>query len=366
MGTPLKVTFLLPCAGQFPIGGFRVIYEYANRLAARGHSVTVVHGAAVQAPTSFRDRVATWRMCRSLRRSGAFRPDLWFTVDPRVQMVLVPSLRARFIPAGDVVVATAWQTAEYVMEYPAAKGKKLYFVQDYEFYMTADAATRARMAVTYRSGMSLLTAAAVVREILAENGITRSTRAPYGIDFGSIFREVAIESPARTGVVGFPLRPEPFKRTADAIAALELVRSTYSGPLRIQAFGVDRITVPDWVEFHQMLDPAGLRAFYNRTAILVLPSLYEGFGLPGAEALASGAALVSTDSGGVREYAIHERTALLSRPGDPGALARNVLRLLQDEPLRSRLASQGEQHIRTFTWDGAADAFEQALTEAPT
>lgn len=344
-----------------------MIYEYANRLAARGHAVTVIHSTTVSTPRSLRDRVVAWRACRGLSQSGAFRPDGWFTVDPRVRMLLVPCLLARHIPAADAVVATAWQTAENVVSYPPTKGRKLYFVQDYEFYMTADQETRDRMVRTYRSGMSMLAPTAVVRGVLEANGITDSTPVPMGVDFRTIFREIPFDSPARAGVVGFPARREPFKRTGDAIAALELVRNGYPGRLRVQCFGGNRVPIPDWVESHQMLDPVGLRNFYNQTSVLVLPSLFEGFGLPGAEALACGSALACTDSGGVREYAIHERTALLSAPGDPAALAHNVLRLLEDEPLRLSLATQGEQQIRRqFGWDGAADAFEQALAEALT
>ena len=71
--------------------------------------------------------------------------------------------------------------------------------------------------------------------------------------------------------------------------------------------------------------------------------------------------LASTDSGGVRDYAVHEQTALLSPPNDPAALAANVLRLLASDDLRHSLASQGERAVRTFTWHAAGEAFAQLL-----
>ena len=64
---------------------------------------------------------------------------------------------------------------------------------------------------------------------------------------------------------------------------------------------------------------------------------------------------MTTDCGGNREYAEHEVTALLSPPRDPEALARNVLRLLDDDSLRQRLARAGYERIQEFTWEKSAD-----------
>jgi glycosyltransferase involved in cell wall biosynthesis len=80
--------------------------------------------------------------------------------------------------------------------------------------------------------------------------------------------------------------------------------------------------------------------------------------------MACGAALVSTDNGGVRAYADNEKTALLSPPKDPGALAANILRLLENRDLRLQLASAGHQRMQQFTWDRAVTHFESVLQNA--
>ena len=58
------------------------------------------------------------------------------------------------------------------------------------------------------------------------------------------------------------------------------------------------------------------------------------------------------------------KTALLSPAKDPGALAANLLRLLEDRELRIQLAHRGQQHIQQFTWDRAISAFESVLRKA--
>ena len=356
---------MLPCVPKAPIGGFKVVYAYANQLAERGHSVTVVHPAALEAPHGLWGRLTDWRAPRRTQLSQSFQPAGWFAIDHRVRLLVTPSLHPKHIPHADVVVATAWQTAECVATYPRSKGTRLYFVQDYEFYMTAGPVTRQRMVLTYHSGMHIVTYSPLVTHILQSHGVKDVDYAPIGIDLDVFFREVPIDSASRRGVIGFPGRAEPFKGTRDAISALELVRKAFVGPLHIYAFGPGPgASIPEWVHFHQIPTNEALRALYNGTGIFILPSHYEGFGLPGAEASACGAALACTDSGGVQHYAFDNRTALLSPPADPEALARNVLRLLRDTDLRLELARQGESHVRRFTWHAAGDGFERVLDRA--
>jgi glycosyltransferase involved in cell wall biosynthesis len=95
--------------------------------------------------------------------------------------------------------------------------------------------------------------------------------------------------------------------------------------------------------------------------VFVTASHYEGWGLPGAEAMACGAALVSTDHGGVRAYAEHGVTALISPIRRPDMLAEHVELLLRNPGLRVRIAEQGAEAVRQFTWERAVSSFEQCL-----
>jgi glycosyltransferase involved in cell wall biosynthesis len=100
---------------------------------------------------------------------------------------------------------------------------------------------------------------------------------------------------------------------------------------------------------------------YNTSSIILSPSLSEGFPLPPAEGAACGCAIVATDIGGHREYVEHGVTGLLSPPGDPQALAKNLCSLLADDDLRIRLASAAGERIRTFTWEGSASLLEELI-----
>jgi glycosyltransferase involved in cell wall biosynthesis len=77
--------------------------------------------------------------------------------------------------------------------------------------------------------------------------------------------------------------------------------------------------------------------------------------------MACGCALVTTDSLGVREYALHEKTALISEPKNPEKLSHNIIRMLRDNDLRISLAESGHKFIKNFTWEKAVNEFEKVL-----
>jgi hypothetical protein len=87
---------------------------------------------------------------------------------------------------------------------------------------------------------------------------------------------------------------------------------------------------------------------YCRARVFVHGSWYEGFGLPGLEALACGVPLVTTDSGGPRDYAFHEETALVVPPRDPRAMADAIKRL------HGTRRSARSSRARAASWSPAA------------
>lgn len=95
---------------------------------------------------------------------------------------------------------------------------------------------------------------------------------------------------------------------------------------------------------------------YNRAAVFVSPSLYEGFGLPAAEAQACGAPVVATRAGALPEVVVDGVTGLLVPPADPERLAQAIACVLQDRGLAARLGdAAAERARRELTWARTAD-----------
>ena len=357
-----RITFLLPTAGREPVGGFKVVYEYANGLSRRDYRVTVVHPATFLRDVPLIKRAVKWRRYLQHLLTRSYRPNGWFRLDPEVQTLWIPSLNERFIPEAEVVVATGWQTAEWVLSYRLNRGRKAYLIQDYEHFMTADESIKKTMEATFLGGMFNISISPAVTDMLQAIGAPVATYIPNGIDFGIYRLEFAMDDPRRS-LIGLPARPESFKGTADAIEALKIVRRKM-GDLNTWAFGNRRLSyLPEWIQRYERPSDEQLRFLYNRSQIFVTASHYEGWGLTGSEAMACGAVLVSTQHGGVRAYAVHEETALLSPTHDPEALAANIVRLILDKAFRLRLAYAGHTHIQQYTWKRAVDGLESAIKE---
>lgn len=93
---------------------------------------------------------------------------------------------------------------------------------------------------------------------------------------------------------------------------------------------------------------------YKRSDIFISTSLWEGFGLPPLEAMACGCAVITSDSGGVDEYAIPEKNCLMYKPKDEIQLQEQLCRLIENKELRNRLAINGIQTASLFDWKKSA------------
>lgn len=112
----------------------------------------------------------------------------------------------------------------------------------------------------------------------------------------------------------------------------------------------------DQVTFTGRISPAELVSHYSAAEVAVVPSLYEGFGFPAAEAMSCKAPLIATRAGALPEVVGEDGEAgILVPPRDPDALAAAIKRLLSDGQLRSRMGEAGRRRAeRNFTWEQAA------------
>lgn len=114
-----------------------------------------------------------------------------------------------------------------------------------------------------------------------------------------------------------------------------------------------------WLGFVQRDD---LRALYQGATLLVCPSLYEGFGLPAAEAMAAGLPVVTSNHSALAEIAAD--AAELVDPLDVGKIAAGIVRLFRDEPRRRELVERGRERSARWSWDWTAIRTRDLYLEA--
>lgn len=113
---------------------------------------------------------------------------------------------------------------------------------------------------------------------------------------------------------------------------------------------------------HGYLDDEELIALYRSAAVLVLPSLYEGFGFPLLEAMACGTPCIASDDPALVE--VSGGAALHFPRGDSGALRLLLQRVLSDAALRKDLSGKGLERARAFRWEECAAGHLEVYREA--
>ncbi len=362
----MRVTFIVPSYARDPIGGIRVVYNFANQLTAFGHSVTVVHVARYRRRPRVRDgrvRQQAEQLLGGFRdlRRGPPAQVSWQTIDPSVELRYVPVLDGEHVPRGDVVVATAWQTADGVAGLDREHGRGYYLIQHHETWSGSER----RVDETWRLPLHRVFIAPWLYQRALDMGLAASkVGGAIDVERFSVRCPMAVR-PRRVAMLCSELT---WKGAAEGAAALVEARRRHPD-LEAVFFGAGPRPhdVPDWVEYVQNPTPGVLiDEIYNRSSIYLCPSHAEGWHLPPAEAMGCGCAVVSTDIDGVREYADDGLTALLSPARDPEALAANLCRLLDDDALRLRLAQAGHAEIQQFTWESATRDLERVFAGIPT
>jgi len=361
----MKINFILPSIGVS--GGVNVVVEYANRLHDKGHDVSIVYPTILPSqlllrfnPDNYFIKRLFYDIIKFFRLGSKIKPSEqlnWLNL--KVKLIEVPTLEEVYIPEADIVIATWWETAIYVSKYNSNKGKKFHLIQHHEVW----GGPKNLVESTYKLDLIKIVIAKWLYSKLSNLGIPLSELEyiPNGINFHKFKLMKSIEDrPKRVAMI---FSHNTFKRSSDGIKALKIAKAACDD-LEAILFGIHSRPdyLPKWVEYVQNPPQDKLvEEIYNGSSIYLCSSLTEGWHLPPAEAMACGCAVVSTDIGGVEDYAIHKKTALLSPVKNPDFLADNLLVLLKNDNLRINLAYAGNSHIKNFTWEKATNKLESIL-----
>jgi len=163
-------------------------------------------------------------------------------------------------------------------------------------------------------------------------------------------------------------RPTPAKNLRGLFRGFERLRNEHGHNVRLKmAIGSQtprRLPSDSLMQHIDLLPPqddAQLAQLYANAEALLLPSHYEGFGLPPLEAMACGCPAVVSNLSSLPE--VCGDAAIYVTPTDPGSIADGIHKILSDSQLRTELIEKGRQHAEQFTWERSAQKHIEVLEQ---
>jgi glycosyltransferase involved in cell wall biosynthesis len=267
------------------------------------------------------------------------------------------------VPDADIVIATWWETAEWVNALGSSKGAKAHFIQHHEVF---DYLPVERVKTTWRLSLHRITISKWLVELAArEYGDQNVWLVPNSVDTNQFHAPKRGRRAQPT--VGLLYSTVSWKGVDVSLRALSLASKRLPG-LRLVAFGDVRETKlnplpPNTTFFYQPAQNA-IRDLYASCDVWICGSYSEGFHLPPLEAMACRCPVVSTSVGGSVDIIESGRNGYIVPVGDAVALADRVVDVLSlDDAQWQSMSDEALATATRYTWDDATDLLEEALRE---
>jgi glycosyltransferase involved in cell wall biosynthesis len=344
-------------------GGNKVIVIYAQMLSRMGHVVRLV--SPPPQPIALRTKVRSLFSLKGWPVDHKSHPSQ-FDGSGLDHMVLErwrPVTNAD-VPDGDVVIATWWETAEWVASLASQKGAKVYFIQHHEVfpYLPAE-----RSRATYCLPFHKIVVAKWLKDVMnSEYHDSDVDVVPNSVDKKQFFAPVRAKQNVPT--IGFLFSRATFKGLDTLYPAIEQVRQSVPG-LRLLSFGShlpDRsCPLPDGVEFLHCPPQESIRDIYSRCDGWATASTSEGFNLPSMEAMACRTPVISTRAGWPAEAVRTGWNGVVVDVGDVREFAKGIEWLVsQTDENWKRISANAFATVEASSWETSALMFEQALFRA--
>ncbi|MEG3840691.1 glycosyltransferase family 4 protein [Microcoleus sp. herbarium14] len=356
----MKITFVLPTLCL--TGGIRVVSIFAELLRKRGHEVFVI--SVPHSQPSLRQQVKSLLRGRGWISTPANEPSFFDNLGVKHKITdRYRPVEDKDVPDADVVVATWWETAEWVAKLSPSKGAKAYFLQHHEIF---DYLPQGRVEATWMLPMHKITISHWLVDLArTKYGDRQVSLAPPSVNTKQFYAPPRHKQSAPT--VGIMYSTIYWKGTDIALKAFSLAAEKIPN-LRLVAFGVDapspELPLPANAEYVIQPDQDKIKDSYSKCDAWLLASRSEGFGLPIIEAMACRTPVISTPAGAAPEI-LSGGTGILVRPEDPEEIAKAIQYICQLPNAEWQAMSEAAYaKVNNYTWEDATAHFEAGLKVA--
>ena len=336
----LKISYILPDFDENAYsGGLYVIFQHCNGLIEHGHNVRVFNNIG--------------------KKSKYLRLDCPVELhknDPAIVENNSP----------DIVVGTYWHTLFFInrMKYVVRNKTKLCFlIQDSHNFIHS----KEERQLIYKAMATRYAGTIPIHKIVISRYLKDVMERDFGQDVfyvrnGFEPREAAPLLP-ESEKLRITARYDPSKFRGWDLVDKVLRRVTKErDDIEIHLFEMkDKKPTGYRSCFHKGLTGGALLGLFKSSDIFLSGNRCEGFAYPIIEAMSQGSAVCCTDAGGNREFCTDGETALIAPRDDVEILFQNLLKLLDDRPLRARISRNGIDKAKEFSWKESLDGLNGFL-----
>jgi glycosyltransferase involved in cell wall biosynthesis len=341
----IRIAFIMP--QQMLNGGLKALLYQMRRLHQRGHTVKAY-----------------------FRSDSANRvlPDWSELRDHDInEPIIVPDDAVYLDYIKDVdIILVGW--LELIPQFLGAKVPVVLWEQGYEYLfgdynerIDSSHAFRHYMSEIYRSPIYILSVSPFISHILRAR-YNRKTNAftPY------VDTDLYFPWPKNDELPPVLLVGNPNQRLKGFDVAFQVLRNAWDMGARFTVWWAfqdwpEDLDTPFKVVCSHMVSQESLALLYRFAYVFMFTSFYEACPLPPLEAMASGTAVLATDNGGIRTYAVPGENCLLCEQGDIDGMTKNLITLLTDTDLRRKLGDEGRKTALAFSSDRVTEGIEKTL-----
>lgn len=353
----MKVTFILPELSLN--GGIRVVCNYGNELIRLGHDVSFV--AREAARPRLRD-VLRGREKLSFKAKNA--DDFFNGIKNKITYVPAhKTLTPRDIPDADFLIATWWETIEWVRRMPAEKGRLVHLMQGYEMFSWLP---RDRVSRTYEeNSIKIAVSDWVARQVETHHGAKTNAVIHNAVDTNFFTYKNSRKNELMT--LGFIYSKVPFKNS-NLVFQTHNILNQRGFPIKLLTFHSDALP-PHFktctaIDSHFRPAQNKIPSLYQSCDLWLFPSLEEGFGLPILESFSCGTPVLATHAGAAPQLIRPNINGYLSS-ANPEAFADVIMdhAALSDDQQR-QMSEAARDSVINWNWTKATQRLIEVLKES--
>ena len=349
----MKIQFVLPPNYNQPVGGYKVVFQYANWLSKRGHDV---HIYFMRLREPFGKSQIRWFKRLVFGQNNPVEKITWFDINPNISLHYNVGYQVVEGINDGVIIATFWKTAISVYKSKTLSKNKFYFIQGFEVFSTS----KENIFKTWHYPLKKIVVSNWLLEKVSKIN-EKATLIPNFID-SLDFYEVTekIEVPT----VSMLWHDNPKKGSLVGLRILKNIKK-YVPELQAIFFGkgTPPENLPKWIKYYKNANESTLRNdIYGKSQVYLMPSEFEGWGLTAMESMAVGTPVVCFENGGIRNFS-DDSSAIIVPVGDIALMETELAKLLRDQKRRRVLRNNSLEKLKAYTIDVSGFKMEKTLTK---